>query len=348
MNRAPVCDALLPVFCRQLYQLFRAGLPLPEGLDLLRQDEGDPAVRSWLDQLCRDTGGGMPLSAALRGTEAFPAYMTDMIAVAEATGRLEDVLLALARHYDRQLRLRAEVRGAVAAPLALFAVMAAVVVLLVTQVLPVFDRVFAQLGASMGAVATGMLALGRTLVRAGAGIGGVLTALALAAVLVCAVTPWRRGFSAWFCRHFGGRGVLGQMAGARFASALSMAVGSGLGMEESVDLAGRLCGGSRELDEKIARCRAALASGDGAAQALTAGGLFPGRECRLLLLAERTGSLPQALEDLAGRQEEAATEKLDRLVGAIEPTVVVVTGLLAGLILVSVMLPLMSLLNTAA
>ena len=178
MKRLRVPAQYLPIFCRELHQLVRTGIPLAEGLTMLREDETDPDTRSWLEALCRSTEEGLPLASALRETGAFPAYMTDMVSLAEETGRLEDVLLSLQRHYDRQLRMAADIRGAVAVPVTLFAVMVAVVILLVTQVLPVFDRVFAQLGVRMGAVATGMMNAGAVLAKAGTGIAVVLVAAA--------------------------------------------------------------------------------------------------------------------------------------------------------------------------
>lgn len=345
MKRVRVPTPYLPIFCRELYQLVRSGVPLAEGLGMLREDEKDPDTRSWLDALCRSTDEGMPLASALRETEAFPAYMTDMVALAEQTGRLEDVLLSLQRHYDRQLRMAADIRGAVAVPATLFAVMVAVVILLITQVLPVFDRVFAQLGVRMGAVATGMMNAGSVLARAGTGIAAVLTVIAAAALAVGLIPSLREKFTLWFRRRFGGRGVLGQMAVSRFASSMSMAVASGLSMEESVELSARLCGGAREIDEKTARCRKDIEEGGSPADALAESGLFTGRDCRLLKLAEQTGSLPDTLEDLAQRQEEESLRRIDRTVGAIEPAIVVITSALAGVILLSVMLPLMGLLS---
>ncbi len=345
MKRLRVPTPYLPIFCRELYQLVRSGVPLAEGLGMLREDEKDPDTRSWLDALCRSTDEGMPLASALRETEAFPAYMTDMVALAEQTGRLEDVLLSLQRHYDRQLRMAADIRGAVAVPATLFAVMVAVVILLITQVLPVFDRVFAQLGVRMGAVATGMMNAGSVLARAGTGIAVVLTVIAAAALAVGLIPSLREKFTLWFRRRFGGRGVLGQMAVSRFASSMSMAVASGLSMEESVELSARLCGGAREIDEKTARCRKDIEEGGSPADALAESGLFTGRDCRLLKLAEQTGSLPDTLEDLAQRQEEESLRRIDRTVGAIEPAIVVITSALAGVILLSVMLPLMGLLS---
>lgn len=313
---------------------------------MLREDETDPDTRSWLEALCRSTEEGLPLSSALRETEAFPAYMTDMVSLAEETGRLEDVLLSLQRHYDRQLRMAADIRGAVAVPVTLFAVMVAVVILLVTQVLPVFDRVFAQLGVRMGAVATGMMNAGAVLAKAGTGIAVVLVAAAAAALVVALVPALREKFAAGFRRSFGGRGILGQMAAARFASSMSMAVASGLSMEESVALSAKLCGGAKEIDEKTERCRKEIEEGGSPADALAGSGLFSGRDCRLLKLAEQTGSLPDTLEDLAQRQEEESLRRIDRTVGAIEPAIVVITSALAGVILLSVMLPLMGLLST--
>ena len=346
MKRLSVPAQYLPVFCRELHQLVRSGIPIAEGLAMLREDETDPDTRAWLETLCRSTEEGMPLASALRETEAFPAYMTDMVALAEDTGRLEDVLLSLQRHYDRQLRMAADIKGAVAVPVTLFAVMVAVVVLLVTQVLPVFDRVFAQLGVRMGAVATGMMNAGAVLAKAGTGLAVVLVILAAAGLVVAAVPSLREKFTLWFRRRWGGRGILGQMAVSRFASSMSMAVSSGMSMEESVEVSAKLCGGAKEIDEKTERCRQDIENGGSPADALSSSGMFTGRDCRLLKLAEQTGSLPETLEDLAQRQEEESLRHIDRVVSAIEPAIVVVTSALAGVILLSVMLPLMGLLST--
>ena len=346
MKRLRVPAQYLPIFCRELYQLVRTGIPLSEGLAMLRDDETDPDTRSWLEALCQSTEEGMPLASALRESGAFPSYMTDMVDLAEETGRLEDVLLSLQRHYDRQIRMAADIRGAVAVPVTLFVVMVAVVILLVTQVLPVFDKVFAQLGVRMGAVATGMMSAGAVLAKAGTWIGVVLVVIAAAALVIGLVPSLRDKFTVWFRRNFGGRGVLGQMASARFASAMSMAVASGLSMEESVTLSAKLCGGAREIDEKTGQCQKEIEEGGSPAEALAKCGLFSGRDCRLLKLAEQTGSLPDTLEDLAQRQEEESLRRIDRTVGAIEPAIVVITSALAGVILLSVMLPLMGLLST--
>ena len=345
MKKDRVPEEYLPIFCKELYGLARAGIPTGEGLRLLREDETDPQVLSWLDELYDLAQEGMPLSQALRESGAFPDYLTDMVYLAEGTGRLEDSLLSLSRFYDRRLRMKSDIKSAVTVPVVLLVVMIAVVILLVTRVLPVFDGVFAQLGAKMGPVATGMMNAGSSLAKAGTGLAVVLAVLAVIALIVALVPTLLERFLGWFRTNFGGRGVLGQMAVSRFASALSMAVASGMSMEEAIGLSAKLCVGAREIDEKTSRCREDVTDGVSAADALTACGLFSNRDCRLMKLAEQTGSLHEALEDIAGRQEEESLRRIDRLIGSIEPAIIVITSVLAGVILISVMLPLMGLLS---
>ena len=343
--KARIPELYLPVFCRELHQLIHSGIPASEGLSLLREDETDPEVLSWLEKLCKLSDEGMPLAEALTETGAFPTYMTDMVSLAEQTGRLEDTLLSLQRHYERQIRLKAEIRGAVTVPVVLLVVMIAVVVLLITQVLPVFDRTFAQLGVSMGGVAAGMMHAGTVLAKAGSALATLLAVFVAAAAIIALTPSLREEIVTHFNFRFGGRGVLGQMAVSRFASAMAMATASGLAMDESVDLAAKLCGGAREIDAKTDKCRAAIEAGASPADALAECGMFMNRDCRLLKLAERTGNLPETLEDLAARQEEESLRRIDRAVSAIEPAIVVITSVLAGVILLSVMLPLMGLLS---
>ncbi len=337
--------AYLPVFCREMCQLTHSGIPAAEGLALLREEETDPAVLAWLDKLCAGMENGASLSAALRASDALPPYMTEMLSLAERTGRLEDSFSALQLHYEREARIRGDIIGTVSVPVVLLMVMIAVVLLMITRVLPVFDRTFAQLGVRMGVVATGMMRLGSVLAKAGTAAAVVLAVVVLAALAVALVPSLRTRFAAWFRYRFGARGVWRKLAVSRFASAMAMGTASGLVLEESVEAASRICGGAKEIDDMAKICREQIAAGLTPADALTASGLFSGRDCRLLKISEHTGNLAQTLDEVARRQEEESMRQIDRVVGAIEPAVVVITSVLAGMILLSVMLPLMGLLN---
>ena len=339
-----ISEQILPLFCQELYQLYRSGVTPADGLELLQEDETDPALRETFRAAAEGMRDGLPLADALRETGAFPAYLCDTVALADETGKLEESLSGLQRYYERRIRMRDEIRAALTVPLALLVVMAAVVVLLVTQVLPVFDRVFAQMGVRMGGLAAAMMRAGVVLADAGTAVAVVAALLAVAAVVTALVPSLRTRAAGWFLYRYGGRGVFGQLRTARFAAAMAMAAASGMGMDEASELSAKLCGGSRDIDRKIETFRARIQEGVSPADALADSGLFSHRDCRVLKLSERTGALPETLEGLASRMQEESLRRIDRLVGLIEPGIVLFTSLLSGAILLSVMLPMMGLL----
>ena len=201
-----------------------------------------------------------------------------------------------------------DVRRAFAVPIALFCVMLAVVFLLITQVLPVLSRVFAQIGVQMSPVAARLMHIGQVLSGAGLGIAivlGVVVVLALVVLLVPALRARVTGFVRF---HLGGGRCVWPDCGSTF----------------------RVC----DVD------------GGSTAQALSESGLFSARDGRLLALPERTGSMAETLEQVAERMQEDTLRRIDGYIGAIEPTIVILTALLAGVILLSVMLPLMSVIST--
>ena len=188
--------------------------------------------------------------------------------------------------------------------------------------------------------------VGDVLSGAGLGIAIALCALAVVALAVALIPALRGRFTAFVRFHLGGRGIFGRVAATRFASAMAMATASGLMMDEAAELAGKLCGGAKQIDEKTRLCAEKIAEGGSTAQALADSGLFSARDSRLLQLAERTGSLAETLDGIAARLEQDTMRRIDARISAIEPAIVILTALLAGVILLSVMLPLMSIMST--
>ena len=119
-----------------------------------------------------------------------------------------------------------------------------------------------------------------------------------------------------------------------------MAVGSGMETEEALELAASLSEGS--LCSRAAECADALRSGRKLSEALGGAGLLPPAECRLLDAAAKSGSTDAMLAKIADRLLEESENALEDITGRVEPALVLVTTLMVGLILLSVMLPLMN------
>jgi len=132
---------------------------------------------------------------------------------------------------------------------------------------------------------------------------------------------------------------------ARFAQALAMGFSSGLTLEESVDLAALLLKDVPAAVKRCEKCRELLDSGETLAHALGETELMSTASCRLLTLGMRGGAGDSVMEEIARRMQEEARLELESKVAKIEPALVLVTSVLVGVILLSVMLPLMNIMT---
>lgn len=325
---------------RALSALLHAGISPAEGMYLLAQEE------SGFSRLLTDMGNrldqGEPLSGVM---EAFPGWSRAMVAVGEETGRLEEALSFLADFCDEALRTRRLLKQSLAYPALLFGLMLLVIGLLLTKVLPVFDQVYASLGTGLTGLAGGLLILGQKLTEA-LPVLAVLLGLVLSVLLVYRlVPPFGNYVNREFQKTLGDRGLLRKFNNARFARALAMGIGSGMTAEEALTLSGRLLA---DIPGAAGRCRQAEAlveQGEDLSLALEAAELLPPARSRMLAVGLRSGNVDQILTDVANRMECDARQALEDWLAAVEPALVLLSAAMVGLILLSVMVPLLDILS---
>ena len=344
MEQQKLTNFEISQICQELAVLLHAGVLLGDGLALLAQEEGGEMGKV-LAQIGKTVDQGETLAAALRKSERFPAYVVGMVEVGERSGRTEQALQSLAHYYERQEQMERQIRNALTYPAILLLMMLVVIVVLLSQVLPVFDEVYASLGGQLTGVAGGLLAAGQAL-DAAMPVLCVLLAAAVLLVLAFTLSDSFRGKLLVFWRQrYGDKGVSRKMNDARFAQALAMGLGSGLPLEEAVGVCAELL---RDVSSAASRCKlcaSRLAEGGELAESLRESGMLPASACRLLMLGVRSGNGDAVMEDIARRLSEEADEALERKVAQVEPTLVLVTSLLVGAILLSVMLPLMNIMT---
>ena len=328
-------------FCRSLSLLLHAGVGSADALSLLAEEEPAGPIKDLLLQFLQETDLGKGLAAVLKESGVFPDYLCGLLEVGEKTGRTEEALASLADHYAEKERMGQRLRAALLYPSLLLLIMLGVIVILLTKVLPVFEEVYAGLGSSLTGLAGGLLLFGKSL-------NGILPTLCillgllLLAGLLFALSPALRSAAVTFWQaHCGDKGLSRKINTARFAQALAMAMQSGLSPEEALTLSTSLFAPSSALQSRLQSGLAAFRKGSSLAQALSASDLLPPAECRLLELSLRSGSGDSAMASIAARLTEDSDLALERKLGQIEPALVLLTSALVGLILLSVMLPLM-------
>lgn len=332
-------------FCQSLSMSLEAGIGVGSSLILLAEDEPAGVLRDVLTEMGSGADAGMPLSAAMGEAEVFPAHMVRLVEVGERTGKQLEALNALAHYYEERERMDWRIRNALTYPAILLLLMLAVIVVLLTKVLPIFDDVYASLGGRLTGVAGGLLKLGQGLEV----VMPVLLVL-LAVVVICVIvfalsgTVREKVLALW--RHKrGDKGLSRKQTEARFAQALAMGLSSGLPLDEAVELAALLL---EDTPAAVARCRdcvGRLERGDSLVQALQSSGVLPARSCRLLAMGLRSGNGDTAMAEIARRLSEEADRTLESKVSGVEPALVLVTSLLVGVILLAVMFPLLNILS---
>ena len=326
--------------CLELSLLLHAGVSTGDALSLLAQEEEH---RGMLSAMAEQVDGGKTLSTALRESGVFPVYVCGLVEVGERTGRTEEALAALSRYYEERVRIGRRVRSALLYPAVMLALMLVVIGVLLVKVLPIFDDVYASLGGRLTGVAAGLLNLGRWIEGAMPVLYLILAGLVLVVLVFGLLGPLRRGVVSLWQKTRGDRGVSRKLNNARLAQALAMGMASGLPVEEAVSLSANLMEGRAR--KRCQECGQRLEKGESLGAALRLSGLLPPRQSRLLELGQHSGAGDASMEKIARDLGEEGEAALDALVGRVEPALVLVCSVLVGLILLSVMLPLMHIMS---
>lgn len=335
----------LSAFCMEYALLLKAGMPVSECFSIFMEDENQKDKKELFFQLYEKTSLGMSLSAAMEETGAFPEYLLKMVMLGEETGYLESTFTALSQYYDERRRMTQLLKETIIFPLVLLAVMIVIVILLITKVLPIFQDVFAQLGGTLPPFSMALLHFG-ILLQKGKWIFLILAILlAGAAVYFGFTAKGKEKFLKYWNRRFH-RSKIGILySRANFISALSMAVSSGQDLDHSLALAESFCSNSG-LENQIAACRQAIQEGTPFTKAVEDAQLLHPKYCRMLFIGIRTGEIDNTLSEISKRSTEEAANALSKAAALVEPAVVILLSIIIGVLLISVMLPLIGILSS--
>ena len=144
---------------------------------------------------------------------------------------------------------------------------------------------------------------------------------------------------------FADRGIMKKISNAHFVTALSIAVSSGLPLDDCIEQAGKLLGDSPKASKRVKECQKMMNDGESFAQALFNSGFISASSCHLLSISVQTGGTDRILEQIAERMTDNAQSDLEDTVSKLEPMLVIITSFLVGIILLSVMLPLINIMK---
>ena len=345
MRRGKLDSLGVSAFCESMAMMVQSGIQMDEAVALLRSGSGQGGpLEEGLVIMQAETEAGKGLSAAMEATGLFPEYCLRMVLAGEKAGRLEDVLFQLARYYEDQKAMTGKLQSAVLYPVAMLGLIIIVLIVMLAMVLPAFTDVYDSLTGSLTASAYGYVRWAYALCWA-----ALAVMAALAVILALGFALWNAGkrnsVEKILHRIPVCASILDSLGMFRFTAALSTFLASG----EIQDIAvaeSRKMASCRPVEERIDRCVSRMEQGHGIAQAAYDERLFEPVYGRMLLAGERSGSLESVLRKLTGLLADHCTDLVDRRVGIVDPVLSGVLMLAVGLSLLSVMLPLIGMMNS--
>jgi type IV pilus assembly protein PilC len=336
----------LAIFTRQFSVMIDSGLPLVQCLEILASQQENKTFQKVLTGTRASVEGGSNLSAAMKQyPKVFDPLYTNMVEAGETGGILDTILQRLSTYIEKNVKLQRAVKSALVYPIGVLTVAGAVITLLLWKVVPVFATLFTGLGVDLPLPTKIVIALSNF-------IGSIFGLLILVGVVASIFT-----IKIWYGTPQGRMALdtlilklpvvgilMRKIAVARFTRTLGTLISSGVPILEGLDITARTSGNA-VIESALVKVRRSLEEGKSLTEPLKDSHVFPGMVTQMIAVGEQTGAMDAMLQKIADFYEEEVDAGVKDLLTALEPVMIVFLGLVVGGVVISMYLPLFSLIG---
>lgn len=336
----------LVTFTRLFATMIDAGLPLVQCLDILSGQQTNKIFAGVLRDVKNSVEQGASFSDALRKhPKVFDELFVNLVHAGEVGGILDTIMQRLSVYLEKRQKLVRQVRGAMVYPSIVIVIAGGVMTVLLTFVIPAFERMFADFGGGKDALPK----LTQIIVAMSHGFVSYLPFIVVALLI-------GTGSFIYFYRTPGGKRavhsallkapimgpVLRKIAVARFTRTLGTLLQSGVPILDALDICARTSG-NVVIESGIQHVRTKISEGKNMAEPLSETKVFPDMVVQMIAVGEQTGALDQMLNKIADFYEEETDIAVAAMTSAIEPILMVGVGGMVGVVLIAMYLPIFSL-----
>ncbi len=336
----------LAIFTRQFSVMIDAGLPLVQCLEILGSQQENKFFQKVLINTRSMVEGGATLSTAMRSSpKVFDGLYVNMVEAGETGGILDIILQRLSTYIEKNVKLQRAVKSALIYPVGVLTIAGLVIFLLLWKVVPIFATLFAGLGVT--------LPLPTKIVIAMSNFVGSYFGLLIVAGIIGGIFALK----AWYGTPAGKYvldsivlklPVLGilmrKIAVARFTRTLGTLIASGVPILEGLDITAKTSGNA-VVERALQKVRKALEEGKSLTEPLKESNVFPGMVTQMIAVGEQTGAMDAMLQKIADFYEEEVDSAVKDLLTAMEPIMIVFLGVVVGGVVISMYLPLFTLIG---
>ena len=329
------------IFNQQFLTLVRAGLPILKSLDLLADRLTDPKLGPYVKAVRDQVRGGALLSEAFDAQGIFPAIYVTSVLAGEKSGALGEVLERYINYQKTALAVKKKILLSLIYPSVLIVLVLALIIFLITYVVPNFAELYNSMSASLPAMTQILIAIGTT---------ARSYILLLAGALVAAVVIFRFWSRSQAARLqidrvklrmpiFGEIWIKFQVA--QFSRILSTLLVGGIPLVQALSTASESLG-TPLLKRALEKAVRMVKEGQSLSSALTATGIFPGLAVDMIEVGESTGALPAMLNSVAEFYEDDVNTRMTATLSLIEPAIMIFMGCFVAFVLIALYLPIFS------
>lgn len=341
-QRRSLSNKAIMLLTQQLSSLLNAGMPLDRALTILIGVVDDVQSKALMERVQEKVRGGSTLADALEAQSAFSRFYLNMIRAGEVGGALEVVLKRLAEFLERAQALRETVTSALIYPLILLTVSALSVIILLTFVVPQFQRLFADAGKALPLATQIVIAVGDGF-RHYWWVGVVVILLVTAAMRQQLRRPESRlRWDRWFLRLplFGD--LIAKVETARLSRTLGTLLGNGVSLLNALTIV-RETLGNQVLVVALGEVAEQVKTGRGLAEPLLETGGFPKLAVQMVRVGEETGQLQEMLLQVADTYDVEVQTAVKRMLTLLEPAMILGLGVIIAGIIMSILVAILSL-----
>src|SRR5271170_6174052 len=339
----------LAIFPRQFSVMIDAGLPLVQCLEILAGQQENKVFEKMLTGVRSAVEGGSTLSAAMRTySKVFDPLYVNMVEAGETGGILDTILQRLSAYIEKNVKLQRAVKSAMVYPVGVLSVAGGVIILLLWKVVPIFTQLFNGLGVDLPLPTRIVIGMSNFV---GSIYGFIIAAFCAGGVFA---------LKSWYGTPQGRLAIdtivlkipligplMRKIAVARFTRTLGTLISSGVPILEGLDITARTSGNA-VVERAIIATRKAVEAGRSLVDPLKDTGVFPGMVTQMIGVGEQTGAMDAMLQKIADFYEDEVDAAVKDLLTAMEPIMIVVLGVVVGGIVISMYLPLFSLIGKLA
>ena len=332
------------MFCNQMAMILESGFSLNQGVTMVYEEMDDKNIKGVLQEVAKYLDEQVSFSEAIDLTKAFDDYMVNLVKVGETSGNLDDVMQSLSEYYARIDDITNKLKQALTYPIILIIMMVVVVGIIVFKVLPIFKDVLNGLGSDLSSYANSFMEFGQIFSLICFAVLLVLVIVIIAGYLYQRVTHVNV-LSNVVQKSFLTRKLSRALNKAQITYALSLFISSGYDLQEAMKFVPKLVD-DKQLRANLEKCNEDLINGDSFVEVIKKYQIYQGMQINMIQVGFKTGQVDIIMKQLSNSFQEEVSRAIDQFLNIIEPTIVTLLSLVVGIVLMSVMLPLISIMSS--